>query len=569
MYTDALNTQLLLAGAVLLAGILLSYISIIIFYRLIKSNLSSIYHSEKVFFSKQKTISLKPRTLLDYIAYATLLAVFTLMIWHNFLPTGFTFWDTVLYLGRNACHFKIIPPHAFWGNRFFPFGHQEWSMLAPLLSLTNCTPTIPFLLVTAQYFIVAYLLFCIIPFEKLALRLVALTFIISNASFFTPFVSIVVPDRNSLFLIIAFLYCFINFFKTEKPIYLLLAFICANTALYFKEPIFIYFTMFAFISFCFHLHQKQFKLRDILSPIALIRKQPIEILLPLLSLYFLVLYIVFTAIIVIFPNHPSYDGGAGGVTYKAYMLQQFYGHPLLTLIILMILAYLIDYKNIHKHQFSLMLFSSGLFYAAAIMYFKFPTFYYFAVAEMSIVLAGYYYLQNVTWQKKLKWRAFVFIMASVIMFYTIKSAHNLLTDIQRYQIIKYELNQTKQNFPLKYSDSNKIFYYTTNHISADYNTWLFSILLSNRDSKAEIEFNSFLDFQPIDTRTGLPQQKPTFKLDEWQPDDYDITVFRRQHISDEVWQSLQAQYGERIQKITDFPSWMNDIERYNIYILQR
>ncbi|MCH9853723.1 MAG: hypothetical protein K0U45_09500 [Alphaproteobacteria bacterium] len=556
-------SPLYLDEKLLLLGIGSSYIAIIIFYLLIKNNLPNIYQAEKTFFSQFGTISLKPKSIFDYIAYLILLIIGALIIWYNFFPIGFKHFDSVYYISDIACKFERIQFQTFWKNRFFALAHQEWTILAPLLTATNCNLNIPFFLITAQYFIAAYLLFYIIPFEKLALRLITLAIIISNTSFFMPFSSMLMNDRDTLFLIIVFLYCFIHFFKTEKPIYLLFAFICGNTALYFKEPIFIYFTSLAFISFCFHLYHKQFKLIDIMSPLPFIRKQPIEILLLILSLCFVSLWAIFAFIF-----HPSAEiYGATDSAYLPYIFNKLQNYPLFALIILMIIGYIIDYKNIQKHQFSLMLFFGGLFYALTVSYLNSNLLYYYCIAELSILLAACYYLKNIKWQKNAG-LVLTFLIASFIVFDTIKSTQNLVADLQRYKTRQYQITQTKQNLPLNYSDSNKIFYYKTNN--AYYHLWIFKLLISQIESTSTPAFH-LSSFQPCYKRDLEKQtaQLKCIQTDKWNPDDYDFTVFWRSQINNATWQSLQAQYGDKMQKITDFPAWLGDTTRYNIYVLQR
>ncbi|MCH9844338.1 MAG: hypothetical protein K0U39_02410, partial [Alphaproteobacteria bacterium] len=129
MPTSYLDEMLLLIFGVIC-------IAIVIFYRLIKNNLPNIYQAEKTFFSQFGGMSLKPSSVFDYIAYLILLSVFALMIWNNFFPSGFKHFDTIVYVSEIACNFERIQFQTFTKKRFFPFGHQEWSVLSPLLTIT-------------------------------------------------------------------------------------------------------------------------------------------------------------------------------------------------------------------------------------------------------------------------------------------------------------------------------------------------------------------------------------------------------------------------------------------------
>ncbi len=540
---------------VLLLGIGSSYVAIVIFYYLIKNNLPHIYKHEKESFSNYTIPSLKPKILIDYLAYFALLVVFAILIWDNLFPVGFQLGDEIAHIFTSICDGRRIQFTTYHKARFFPFGHQEWSILAPLLAATNCNLYIPFSLVVAQTFVTAYLLFCIIPFEKLAWRLFALAIIISNASFFTSFSTLMIPDRNTVFLLALFLYCLVHFFKTEKPIYLLIAFICANTALYFKETMFVYFVSFAFTAFCFHLYQKQFRLPDIFSPLRLIRKQPLEILLPILSLYFIILWFIFA--VIIHPDTRVY--GASDANYIHYIVGRFYHYPLFSFIIIMVIGYSIDIKNIQKHQFSLMLFVSGLLYALAMSLLKREEFYYYTIAELSIILAGCYYLKNISWQKNLKWRGFALLLVAFSVSFTIKSPQNLYNDLKKYKIIQYQFISLQQNLPLNYTDTNHVFYYSTRIPTKG----VTHLTVTNIRPKFRIEEYSFYNFSTKNADGTI-----TVQFDKWNPDDYDVTIIYRNSFNDAKWQSLQAQYGERLQRISDFPSWMGNTEGYNIYILQ-
>ncbi|MCH9844282.1 MAG: hypothetical protein K0U39_02125, partial [Alphaproteobacteria bacterium] len=395
-----------------------------------------------------------------------------------------------------------------------------------------------------------------------------LAIIISNASFFTPFSTIIIPDRNTLFLMIAFLYCFIYFFKTEKTIYLLVAFLCANTALYFKEPIFIYLVSFAFTSFCFHLYQKQFRLIDIFFPLALIRKQPIEILLPIISLCFVSLWAIFAFIV--HPESETYD--VSDVAYITYIISQLQNYPLFALIILMVIGYSIDYKNIEKHQFSLMLFIGGLFYTLAVSFLTSNLLYYYCIGELSILLAACYYLNNITWQKNLKWQLFGVFIAGFIVFDTIKSAQNLFADIQEYRITQHQIHAFTNNLPLDGSKTNKVFSYTDKNSTNEYSVSLHFLMLKNLHPTPAVRLHAFQPCYPSFLEKQTVQSK-CIQIDketsEWHPDDYDFTIFWGKQGGSDVWQSLYAQYGDEMQKITNFPSYLGDTERYNIYILQQ
>ncbi len=553
---------------ILLLLIAISFLGIIAYYLYISKRMGVAYEIEQSIFSTHSK-SLKPQSLSDIAAYLLLFIIIGFLIWNNFFPSGFKHFDSILTFDELTCNLKIFPIQINWENRFVPFSAQEWSILSPILTLSNCTPYIPFLLVTLQFIVTVFLLVFIIPFEKLAFKLLATCVIIINSSFFIPFTNVMIPDRNSLFLIILFLYCLINFFKTEKPIYLLVVFLCANTALYFKEPIFIYLASFAGISLLFRLYQRRISFADIV--LSLPRKTPIEFLLIAISTLFLTLYIVFNFIV--FDSATTY--GAKQINYGDYLIAQFTRYPLFSLIILMGLAYIIDYKNLAKHQFSLMLFIGGLFYAFVIIYLKFYHLYYFCIAELSILLAACYYLKNITWQKNFKYVGFALLSASFIMLDTVKSVQNLASDIRTEKIQQYQMRAFRSNLPLDISKINKIFHYSvqnSNNFHSSYTVSNHFLMLKNITPTHDFHLSSF---QPCYSRDLEKQtarlkciQIDKWQIDKWQPNDYDFIIFWRNGISNEAWQTLQAQYGDDMQKITNFPPYLGDTERYNIYILQ-
>ncbi len=554
---------------ILLLIIASSFLGIIAYYCYIKKHIGAFYQSEKAYFSGH-SVSLKPQSLSDICAYILLFIIIGFLIWNNFFPIGFKHFDTILTFDELTCNLKIFPIQINWQNRFVPFSQQEWSALSPILTLSNCTAYIPFFLITLQFIATVFLLINIIPFEKIAFKLIATSIIIVNSSFLIPFNNVMIPDRNTLFLIILFLYCLINFFKTEKPIYLLFAFICANIALYYKEPISIYLSAFAGTSLLFKLYHRQISFADI--PLSLIRKTPIEFLLIFISILFLTLYVVFNFIV--FDIDTTY--GANQTNYGDYLITQFARYPLFLMIIVMGLAYIIDYKNLAKQKFSVMLFIGGLSYALAIIYLKFSHLYYFGIAEMSILLAACYYLKNMAWQKNLKWQkntwqVFTMLIVAFMIFDAVKSVQNLTNDIQTEKIQQYQMRAFKNNLPLDVTKINKIFHYSVPSSNDDDSAYAVSnhfLMLKNITPTYDFHLSSFQPCYKRDLEKQTTQLK-CIQTDKWQPDAYDFTIFWRNRIDDATWQSLQAQYGDNMQQITNFPSWLGDTTRYNIYVLQQ
>ncbi len=294
MFANYSNPVLLL---ILLMG--LNFIGTITYYLYIRKYQTIFaYETEKSFFQTNINFSLTPRYWQDFIAYALLCLIIAFIFFDNFNDIGIKNFDALRHIEDLPCTLNINNIHINWSNRFIPLNFQEWNILSPIMNITDCNYYLLFTLITLQFFITAYLLIHIIPFEKLAFKIMGASFIVINASFFIPFSALVFPDRNTLFLITIFLYCLINFYKTQKLPYLLIAFIATNIAMYYKEPIFLYLLGFAGTSLLLKLTNQQIKLIDFFQkPLKLIKQYPIEFILIAQGLFFLFLYILFNVFI--------------------------------------------------------------------------------------------------------------------------------------------------------------------------------------------------------------------------------------------------------------------------------
>ena len=238
----------------------------------------------------------------------------------------------------------------------------------------------------------------------------------------------------------------------------------------------------------------------------------------------------------------------------------------------MVIFYIIDYKNIEKHQFSLILFISGLFYALAVSLLKANHLYYYCISELSILLAACYYLNNITWQKNLKWQknkwlAFAVLISAFILFDSIKSVHHLIVDMRKYRSTQHQINVLQNHLPLDATKTDKIFYYNANNNNQIHDISVIFLTIKNITPTPAFHLYSFQTCYPhyLEKQT---LQIQCIQTDKWQPDDYDFTIFARNRIDDATWQSLQAQYGDKMQKITNFPLWLGNKQYYDVYILQ-
>ncbi len=144
---------------------------------------------------------------------------------------------------------SIIPPTMYSG-RFFPLGHMEFNVIS--LSITNGSLAPLYLLPFLQLLLVLYLIDCIVSPASALIRIYAMV-ISFMLAILIPFVNLIIPERNAIFLLLISLYLIKRYWEFPKVLTAALAVGMAALSLYYKEPMFAFWVGVAFGFFCYDL----------------------------------------------------------------------------------------------------------------------------------------------------------------------------------------------------------------------------------------------------------------------------------------------------------------------------
>ncbi len=503
----------------------------------------------------------KGRNPADYLALLLLGLYVIFMFWNNFYLAGPKRNEDPLFIDVYSRNLHLVPPWISWGRRFAPFMHQDLNILG-LLSYWLKNPYYFYYLATfLEFLVTVYFLNKIIPLVWLWQRALVILFIVLNASFLIPFSNFVIPDRNTTFFTVLFLYAIIEFYKTNKNQYLIFALALAHIAIYFKEPTFLFFGGFALTALIFRMIDSNTTIVDALRrPFDFVKKNPLEIGVLLAPLFFVVMYATFQLFIV----ESSWVYGL--IFSEASRISVVYGlfitYPLFPLILIMVACYVKDINKLQRHRFSIMLFAGGVLYIMALIYFRFGSRYYYCLPELVLILAACFYLKGKSSTTALR----IFVPA-FILFYLFFSIPTTISDFQRYKINEYKFYSHKTNIKLKENQVNKVFSYGQ---GGELGPLPMQFVLLQRIATKETPFvlHLFADCA-LKSAGRVPEQFRCLQVDEFILSDYDLVIFWRSAIPDDEWKKLYEQYGEQMQKITDFPKYLQASEQDNIYIIER
>ncbi len=556
-------SSLIVNGSIILSLILGTYIVAIGYaFYVTRGTQNFSYQAEREFFAPLFNKKTTPKSPLDYFALCCFIGYIVFFLWFNFYDIGIKHFDSIFYIDASTCNADFIGPQLGWGSRFFPFGHQEFNLLAFPFAWLNCSYYFLFGITFIQLLITVFLLYQIIPFAKLWQKLFALLFIAINASFIAPFSTLIINDRNTLFLTILFLYCVIHFYKTSHNKYLIFALFTANTALYFKEPTFLFFSGFAATSMILKMISNKITPLELLKkPCHSAQKYPLEVSLLMLSLSFVSLYLLS---LILFANPTIYGITDNTDSYLAYLWTMFLNYPLfpgfIIGMILIAVGTVKNFKIVQKHAFSLSLFSGGLLYALVVTSLRNTNeyYYYYCIAELAFILTACFYLKDLKLPKLWQILATIFIVFDLAL----TLSHSAKT-LQMRKINQTQIQAYKENIPLDDQRISKVFLYKKNHIHANYYNSNVITLLKSIYPQAKIHLYIFQKCPPNveDGNFKCLQTK------QFIASDYDVIIFPRSFISKEKWQELSAQYGEQMQPITHFPKYLHAPASEYIYIL--
>ena len=513
-------------------------------------------------------------TLYDYrtinIFLSVVLGLFVLFFMANlFYRTGIKLSDELGYIDELSCHHRLIVPQIGWANRFFPFAHQEFNFLSHIFNKLGCSYYFLYSITFAQGLLTLFLLYKIIPFQQFWQKILTVLFIACQSFFIIPMIILLIPERNLLFLSALMLYAIIRFYQKQQTALLILALFIANIMLYFKEPVFIFLAGFALTSLIVRMIADKISIRFMITkPISFIRQNPLEIGMLFLAAGFVLIYGIYTLMIGGL-NETSY--GNSGRNIFMILKDVLMHYPFLVLFFIMPILYLSDYRNLSKHQFSLMLYGGALLYAIAIISLRLHiSGYYYSLAHLGLILSICFYVQT---QKQLIKKLKQPLKYLLIILLVILLAVNFIfvvkqTDrkLRGSHLTKEQISQQKVAVAdaLSASKSQPVKIFIHNYKNR-YNFNVTSALIERaNDKKIPIIFYHYAicEDDPWPKGSACPRtDNPVFE-------DYDIVIFYQTAIPTDEWQALQAQYGERLKLITHFPKYLRAGEHYNVYMLQ-
>ena len=503
----------------------------------------------------------KARSPADYLALLLLGLYVIFLFWNNFYLAELKRYDEILYIDVYVCNMHLLAPLITWGHRFLVFGHQDLNLLALPFHWLNCSHYLLYAVTFLEFLATVYFLNKIIPLARLWQRALVILFIALNASFLIPVSTLVIAERNAIFFTVLFLYMVIQFYKTNKNQYLVFALTLAHTAIYFKEPMFLFFGGFALTALIFRMIDSNTSIINALSkPYDFAKNNPLEIGILLAPLFFVVMYTTFQLFVVESTYIYVAPVRRENVLFILYKL--FITYPLFSLILIMAACYVKDIYKLQRHRFSIMLFSGGVLYIMALLFFGFGQRYYYCIPEFALILAVCFYLKNKSPTAALR----IFVPA-FILFYLFFSIPATISDFQLHKIREYQSYAYKTNIKLKENQITKVFAYDS---GLNLNSIPFPFVLLQRIATKATPFDLHLfDGCDLEQRGEASKQFRCLPADEFILDDYDLVIFWRPGISEEEWVNLYEQYGEQMQKITDFPKYLQTTERDNIYIIEK
>jgi hypothetical protein len=197
------------------------------------------------------------------------------------------------FVGGDYSHFtyfsvrdKVYPMPIWSGQgRFFPFGHQEFN----LISIFSKSPIIYSVFVVIQYLAIFALSLVALQELMLVHRVLTILVLTSSPSFTISFLNIIFPERNVIFWLIIFVVAVKFFDRNRYQSSFCVALVATQVALYYKEPVFILITIFAFTRLMVKFLSKK-NLLEKTQVIKFIKDQWLEFSLLFLVSVFLLLY---------------------------------------------------------------------------------------------------------------------------------------------------------------------------------------------------------------------------------------------------------------------------------------
>lgn len=121
-------------------------------------------------------------------------------------------------------------------GRFGPLGGQEYNLVA----LFTTSPVGYFAFNALELLLCAYFLLRVLKrySAKPAMAYLAGVLLLLTPGFILVYLKLLYVEKNVLFLLAAFMLSYLSFQERQRAVYLALSLLCANAAIYYKEPVF-------------------------------------------------------------------------------------------------------------------------------------------------------------------------------------------------------------------------------------------------------------------------------------------------------------------------------------------
>jgi hypothetical protein len=541
-----------------------TFVVLAIYLRIISSyDDQTDYAKERSLFKDFKNNTFSPQSIADWIASIFFIIALLAFAWNIFYKVGIRHFDSIGIIDTTVC---MNSYQGVWVNngRFMPLAHQEFNLLSWLIRLLDCSYGFLYSVTFLQFLVTLFFIEKILPFQKLWQRILAIIFIATNVSFFQPFSNLIINDRNLIFLTILTLYNIIKFYKTGSHRSLSSALICANLAIYFKEPAFLFFSGFAITFLAFKIIENKISLKSIIKrPFDFTKKYPLEVGLLGLSLLFVISYVFFVLTV---KQETFYGFSGNDMNYFSYLLDTFLRFPLFAAIIAVLVAFLNDFRKMKYRNFISSLLVGGVLYALAVSAMrntKVEAFYYYCIASLAITLAAFYYLAE---EKKSK------LFTTILLCVALLTINLTISNVSEVFILgksrQIWIHSLKKNIQLNKDQKYNIFYYEKMPVVGEYmGSTILALLRSITHNNSPIHLYTTHGCYPW----NQGKEGDKFRCDQANIsalEKYDIVIFDRASIGEDEWKKLKNQYGNKIIKITSYPRFLNNSEKENLYMMK-
>jgi hypothetical protein len=175
--------------------------------------------------------------LILFISIYSILLVFKA----NFSLIDDHLWLDTIFSGK-FLYFGFDPQY----GRFNPFVFQEYNFISIFCKKPTCFYAFNALQIVIIAIILYRLLKRIINHQLIVILFIV--FLFFQPAFVQSYFRLQMPEKDSFFLFLIFIYCYFKLVQQDELKYLIIGLICANLALYFKEPGFISVGSLAFVN---------------------------------------------------------------------------------------------------------------------------------------------------------------------------------------------------------------------------------------------------------------------------------------------------------------------------------